>query len=269
MRAVRRDHDDFTASVRCGLICQTAFSGWTERRRYSLADLSTSEPIGERDRTRRCSPGTNPKVPQSQLLAIEFLFCPSSLQCGSFAGQFEFRTCREVLNIILQVVWAWQCLAVEWHLATCCSYKAHSDRECQENAFDGTLIDYFAVHLGCLRVQASSGRFALCGRSMSGYFSSQPVSAWQPLHLHLPTRKYENIFACRDALAGETRQNAGAAWRESVWQGLEKNAGWHGDWVCWLASDSIESWVSRTGDALKIHALLVRLTVAAKPPTAF
>lgn len=119
MRAVRRDHDGFTASVRYGVLCQPVFSEWMERRRYSLADLSTSDPIGECepngecDRTRRCSPGTNPKVPQSQLLAIEFLFCPSSLQCGSLAGQFEFRTCGEVLNIILQVVWAWQCLAVE------------------------------------------------------------------------------------------------------------------------------------------------------------
>lgn len=111
------------------------------------------------------------------LLTLQFFFSSSSLESSRFTRQLEFRPCWEILDIVLQIVGTRQCLAVERDLATSGSYEAHSDREGHEDASEGMLIDCFAVHLGCLRVQASSGRFAFHGMGCCSHSPSQPVSA--------------------------------------------------------------------------------------------
>jgi len=65
----------------------------------------------------------NVQVTQSLLLAVELFFGSGGLQSCRLTREFEFRSSREVLNVILQVIRTGQGLAVERDLTTCCGYK--------------------------------------------------------------------------------------------------------------------------------------------------
>jgi hypothetical protein len=85
---------------------------------------------------------TKPFGLPSQLLSSRFGFFAGRFQSCRFICQFVFRTCWEVLNVVLQIEWARQRLPCDVHLAS--SIGNDTEDACRDDQ-TGSKIWFLAI----------------------------------------------------------------------------------------------------------------------------
>ena len=81
-----------------------------------------------------------------RLLSVQLLFGTSGAERGRFSRQLEFRSGREILDIVLQIVRARQRLSIQGNLAAGCTHEAKARDECQSCEACQVSIVGFAGH---------------------------------------------------------------------------------------------------------------------------